>query len=90
MSTAERGPGPFAILLGSSWILLCVALTGLMVSAYASWLGAKGLFIAVGLLPFAALAYPFVSLYQSGAFPWLWTIGLILAVYLGILILGER
>jgi hypothetical protein len=90
MSPPERGPGPFGVVLGSSWIVLCVTLTGFMVSAYVNWLGAKGLFLAVGLLPFAALAYPFISLYYAGFFPWLWTLGLVLAVCLGVLILGER
>ena len=38
---------------------------------------------ATALLPISPLAYPIVAWYYTGAFPWVWTLGLPAAIGIG-------
>jgi hypothetical protein len=51
--------------------------------------GIKGALFAVSLVPLSAPAYPLVSWYYIGTFPWLWVLGLLIAYFLGRIILAE-
>lgn len=62
---------------------------GFMVSGYLEIFGIMGALFAVALAPLSAPAYPFVSWYYIGIFPWIWFFGLVISVYLSRIILAE-
>jgi hypothetical protein len=62
---------------------------GVMVSGYLEMFGIMGVLFAITLVPLSAPAYPFVSWYYVGSFPWLWVLGLLIAFYAGRIILAE-
>jgi hypothetical protein len=86
---AKRGPRFWGFCLGTSWIIILTLLFGFMVSGYLEIFGTVGVLLAVALAPLSAPAYPFVSWYFIGSFPWLWTLGLLVALLLGRLILAD-
>lgn len=43
----------------------------------------------MALLPISPLAYPVVAWYYTGAFPWLWALGLLAAIGMGKMIMSE-
>jgi hypothetical protein len=47
------------------------------------------MFVATALLPISAPVYPVIIWYYTGAFPWLWTLGLFAAVGMGKVILSD-
>jgi hypothetical protein len=51
--------------------------------------GIMGALFAVSLVPLSAPAYPLVSWYYIGNVPWLWVLGLLIAYFLGRIILTE-
>jgi len=60
-----------------------------MLAGYSSAWGIRGIFVAAALLPISTLAYPVVAWYYTGAFPWLWTLGLVAAVAMGKVIMSD-
>ncbi|MBW8056992.1 MAG: hypothetical protein V3U42_10690 [candidate division NC10 bacterium] len=70
-------------------MVLIVVVFGFMVSGYLEIFGIMGALFAVSLVPLSAPAYPFVSWYFIGNFPWLWFFGLLVAFFAGRIILAE-
>jgi hypothetical protein len=60
-----------------------------MVSGYLEIFGIMGALFAIALVPLSAPAYPFVSWYFIGIFPWLWFVGLLVSFFVGRIILAE-
>jgi hypothetical protein len=91
MSEAHRKRGPrfWGFCLGASWVILMTLVFGFMVSGYHEIFGIVGALVAVSLAPLSAPAYPLVSWYYIGTFPWLWILGLLIAYFLGRIIMGE-
>ena len=83
MERASRGPSIWGVCFGSSWIALSLILMGMMVSGYSQLWGVKGIAFAIALLPLSAPAFPLLTWYHTGDFPWLWATGLILAIVMG-------
>jgi hypothetical protein len=54
-----------------------------MLSAYGKLWGMAGLAFGMVLLPISAPAYPVIAWFMGAGFPWLWTLGLVLAVAMG-------
>lgn len=88
-SFRKRGPRFWGFCVGMSWVVLMTAVFGFMVSGYAEIFGIMGALFAVALVPLSAPAYPFVSWYYIGTFPWLWVLGLLVSFYAGRIILAE-
>jgi len=86
---APRGPAIWGVCYGFSWVVLMLALFGFMLAGYNAVWGMRGMFVATALLPISAPAYPIVSWYYTGAFPWLWTLGLVAAVGMGRVIMSD-
>jgi len=85
----KRGPQFWGFCLGTGWVTLAVIVFGVMVSGYLEIFGIVGALFAVSLVPLSAPAYPFVAWYYVGSFPWLWVLGLFLAIFAGRIILAE-
>lgn len=88
MARYSRSPGLFGALFGISWILICLILVGAMLQGYSHMLGTPGILFGI-FLPLSVPAFPFLAWYFTGAFPWLWTIGLVAAVVMGKVTLTE-
>ena len=88
-SSRKRGPQFWGFCLGTNWVVLMTLVFGFMVSGYLEIFGIMGALFAVALAPLSAPAYPFVSWYYIGIFPWIWFFGLVIAVYLSRIILAE-
>ncbi len=88
-SFRKRGPKFWGFCLGTSWVILMTAVFGFMVSGYLEMFGIKGALFAVSLVPLSAPAFPLVSWYYIGTFPWLWVLGLLISYFLGRIILAE-
>ncbi len=88
-SFRKRGPRFWGFCLGTSWIVLIVVVFGVMVSGYLEIFGIMGALFAVSLVPVSAPAYPFVSWYYLGTFPWLWFFGLLVSVFMARILLAD-
>ena len=86
---APRGPAIWGICYGFSWVALMLVLFGVMLAGYSAVWGMRGMFVATALLPISAPVYPVIIWYYTGAFPWLWTLGLCAAVGMGKVILSD-
>jgi hypothetical protein len=84
-----RGPAVWGVCYGFAWVVLMLALFAFMLAGYRSAWGVRGIFVAAALLPISTLAYPVVAWYYTGAFPWLWTLGLVAAVAMGKVIMSD-
>jgi len=84
----RRGPSLPGLLFGASWIVISLVLFARMVAGYAHLFGVTGTLFAISVLPLSAPAYPFVVWYLGGGFPWLWAIGLLVAVGMGSILLA--
>ncbi|MBI2080561.1 MAG: hypothetical protein HYT86_02370 [candidate division NC10 bacterium] len=85
----RRGPSLPGFLFGAAWIVVALVLFATMVSGYARFFGVTGTLFAISVLPLSAPAYPFIVWYHVGGFPWLWAVGLLLAIGMGRVLLGE-
>ncbi|MFQ5852380.1 MAG: hypothetical protein ACE5JU_17585 [Candidatus Binatia bacterium] len=85
----KRGPRFWGFCLGSSWVIVMTAVFGFMVSGYLEMFGIMGALFAVSLVPLSAPAYPFVSWYFLGSFPWLWVLGFVAVFLMGRVILAD-
>lgn len=85
----RRGPSLPGLLFGVSWIVIALVLFATMVAGYARLFGVTGTLFAISVLPLSAPAYPFVVWYLGGSFPWLWAIGLLVAVGMGRILLQD-
>ncbi|MFQ5801805.1 MAG: hypothetical protein ACE5JQ_02785 [Candidatus Methylomirabilales bacterium] len=88
-SFRKRGPRFWGFCLGTSWVVLMTVVFGFMVSGYLEIFGIMGALFAVSLVPLSAPAYPLVSWYYIGTFPWLWVLGVLIACILGRIILAD-
>jgi hypothetical protein len=66
-----------------------LVLFAFMLTGYSAAWGMRGMFVATALLPISAVAYPAISWYYTGAFPWLWTLGFLAAIGMGKVILSD-
>lgn len=89
VGAAPRGPAIWGICYGFSWVALMLVLFGVMLAGYSAAWGMRGMFVATALLPISAPVYPVIIWYYTGAFPWLWTLGLFAAVGMGKVILSD-
>ncbi len=88
-SFRTRGPQFWGFCLGTGWVVLLIVVFGFMVSGYLEIFGIMGALFAVALVPLSAPVYPFVSWHYVGTFPWLWVLGLVIALVLSRIILAE-
>ncbi len=88
-SARPRGPAIWGVCYGFAWVVLMLVLFAFMLAGYSSAWGIRGIFVAAALLPISTLAYPVVAWYYTGAFPWLWTLGLVAAVAMGKVIMSD-
>ena len=88
-SVRPRGPAVWGVFYGFAWVVLMLVLFAFMLAGYSSAWGIRGIFVAAALLPISTLAYPVVAWYYTGAFPWLWTLGLVAAVAMGRVIMSD-
>ncbi len=86
---APRGPALWGVCYGFSWMVLMLVLFAFMLAGYSGVWGIRGMLVATALLPISTLAYPVVAWYYTGAFPWLWTLGLLAAVGMGKVIMSD-
>lgn len=89
MARAYQGPSVYVVCLGAVWIAILLALFGTMMAGYSQLWGVAGLAFGMALLPVSAPAYPVVAWYAGNGFPWLWTVGLVVAVALGNVLLRD-
>jgi hypothetical protein len=89
MAKPYRGPSLSAVCLGTVWISILLGLFGTMMAGYAQLWGVPGLAFGMALLPVSAPAYPIIAWYTGNGFPWLWTVGLAVAVVLGNVLLRD-
>ncbi len=85
----RRGPSLPGLLFGVSWIVIALVLFATMVAGYARLFGVTGTLFAISVLPLSAPAYPFVVWYLGGSFPWLWALGLLVAIGMGRILLAD-
>jgi len=86
---APRGPAIWGVCYGSAWVVLMLALFGFMLAGYGAVWGVRGILVATALLPISTIIYPAVAWYYTGAFPWLWALGLLAAVGMGRVIMSD-
>ena len=84
-----KGPAIWGVCYGFAWVVLMLVLFAFMLAGYSAVWGISGMFVATALLPISTLAYPVVTWYYSGAFPWFWTLGLLAAVGMGRVIMSD-
>lgn len=89
MGSRSKGPTFLGGCYGFAWVALLLVLFAFMLAGYGDVWGVRGMLGAMALLPISTLAYPVVAWYHTGAFPWLWTLGLLTAVGMGKVILSE-
>ncbi len=89
MARAYQGPSVYVVCLGAVWIAILLVLFGTMMAGYSRLWGVAGLAFGMALLPVSAPAYPVVAWYAGNGFPWLWTVGLVVAVALGNVLLRD-
>jgi hypothetical protein len=77
------------VCFGALWIAILLGLFGSMLAAYARLWGIAGLAFGMALLPLSAPAYPLVAWYTGQGFPWVWTVGLVLAIVIGNILLRD-
>jgi hypothetical protein len=77
------------VCFGTIWIAILLGLFGTMLAAYASLWGVAGLAFGMALLPISAPAYPIIAWYTGSGFPWVWSVGLVLAVVMGNILLRD-
>lgn len=82
MARYSRGPGLFGGLFGITWIVISIALFGSMLYGYSRILGMPGTLFGI-FLPLSAPLFPFLHWYFTGAFPWLWAVGFLVAIVMG-------
>jgi len=82
MARYSRSPGLFGALFGITWILICLTLMGSMFHGYSRIFGTPGILFGV-FLPISVPVFPLLAWKYTGAFPWLWALGLLLAVVMG-------
>ena len=89
--TRDRPAGPaiWGVCYGFAWVALMLALFAFMLAGYSAVWGIRGMLAATALLPISTLAYPAVTWYYTGAFPWFWTLGLLAAVGMGKVIMSD-
>ena len=89
--TRDRPAGPaiWGVCYGFAWVVLMLVLFAFMLAGYSALWGIRGMFVATALLPISTLAYPAVAWYCTGAFPWLWTLGLVAAFGMGTVIMSD-
>lgn len=85
----KRGPRFWGFCLGTGWVTLMTVVFGFMVAGYLEIFGIMGALFAVSLVPLSAPAYPFVSWYFAGTFPWLWVFGLLISFVVGRIVLAD-
>ena len=83
MARIYRGPSLFGVCFGVAWVGILLGLFGTMMAAYGRLWGVAGLAFGMALLPISAPAYPVISWYAGIGFPWLWTLGLVVAIAMG-------
>jgi hypothetical protein len=83
MAKAYQGPSVSAICLGTVWIAILLGLFGTMLAGYSRLWGVAGLAFGMVLLPVSAPAFPLITWCAGNGFPWLWTVGLVVAVAMG-------
>lgn len=89
MERIYKGPSVYGICFGAVWVAILLALFGTMLSAYGRLWGVAGLAFGMALLPISAPAYPLITWYTGGGFPWIWTAGLVLAIAMGNILLRD-
>lgn len=89
MAKAYQGPSLYGVCFGTLWIAMLLGLFGTMLAAYARLWGVVGLAFGMALLPISAPAYPIISWYTGTGFPWVWTIGLVLSIAMGNILLRD-
>ncbi len=89
MARAYQGPNVYVVCLGAVWIAILLVLFGTMMAGYSRLWGVAGLAFGMALLPVSAPAYPVVAWFAGNGFPWLWTVGLVVAVALGNVLLRD-
>ncbi len=89
MARAYQGPSLSGVCFGSLWIVILLGLFGTMMAAYARLWGVAGLAFGMVVLPISAPAYPIISWYTGSGFPWLWTVGFVLAIVMGNIFLRD-
>lgn len=89
MAKAYQGPSVYAVCLGAVWIAILLGLFGTMMAGYGRLWGIPGLAFGMALLPVSAPAYPIIAWYTGSGFPWLWTVGLVVVVALGSVLLRD-
>jgi len=89
MARAYQGPSVYVVCLGAVWIAILLVLFGTMMAGYSRLWGVAGLAFGMALLPVSAPAYPVVAWFAGNGFPWLWTVGLVVAVALGNVLLRD-
>ncbi len=85
----RRGPSLPGLLFGASWIVIALVLFATMVAGYARLFGVTGILFAISVLPLSAPAYPVVVWYLGGSFPWLWALGLLVAIGMWRILLAD-
>ncbi len=85
----SKGPTFWGGFYGFAWVALLLALFAFMLAGYADVWGVRGILGATALLPLSTVAYPVVAWYYTGAFPWLWTLGLVAAIGMGKVIMSD-
>lgn len=85
----SKGPTFWGGCYGFAWAALLLILFAAMLSGYSDVWGIRGMLAAMALLPISTVAYPVISWYYTGMFPWLWTVGLLAAIVMGRTIMSE-
>ena len=88
-SARSRGPTFWGGCYGFAWVALMLILFDFMLVGYSDVWGIRGMLVATALLPISTLAYPVVTWYYTGAFPWLWTLMLLAAMIMGKVIMSD-
>lgn len=88
-NVTSRGPTFWGGCYGFAWVGLLVVLFAFMLAGYSNVWGVRGMLGAIAVLPLSLVAYPVVAWYYTGAFPWVWTVGLLAAIGMGKVILAD-